>query len=417
MNFKILMLIFAIFLTTLSAKEFKVDSPNKKFEVKIIVDKNVSYSISKSGYKILLPSQISLTLNDERVLGVNPKLIDENKRTVDEVLRPVVKQKFEKIRDNYNELVLTFEGNYSLIFRVYDDGVAYRFSTGFDENIIIKSEQVEFNFDKDYDILFPEEESFISHSERIYQSIKLSEVTGKRFCSLPALVKLDNNRKVVITEADLEDYCGLYLTRNQNKQNSFTGLFPQFPSKDTVRNDRDVYVTERKDYLAETKGSRNFPWRVIVVSEKDGDLIESTMIYKLAKPADPKTDFSWIKPGKVAWDWWNFNNIYGVDFKAGVNTETYKYYIDFASKFGIEYIILDEGWYKLGNLLDVNPDIDVEEIINYGKQKNVDVILWVIWKTLDDQLKEALDQFVIWGAAGIKVDFMQRDDQPMVQYY
>jgi len=417
MNFRILMLTFFLFFSTLSAKEFKVDSPNKKLEVKIFVDKNISYSVNKNENRILIPSQISLTLNDGRVLGVNPKLIDENNRTVDEVLRPVVKQKFESIRDNYNELILTFEGNYSLIFRVYDDGVAYRFSTGFDENIIIKSEQVEFNFDKDYDILFPEEESFMTHSERIYHPVKLSEVTGKRFCSLPVLVKFDNNIKVVITEADLEDYCGLYLTGNQNKQNSFAGLFPQFPAKDTVRNDRDVYVTERKDYLAETIGSRNFPWRVIVVSEKDGDLIESTMIYKLAKPADSKMDFSWVKPGKVAWDWWNFNNIYGVDFKAGVNTETYKYYIDFASKYGIEYIILDEGWYKLGNLLDVNPDIDVEEIINYGKQKNVDVILWLIWKTLDDQLNEALDQFEKWGAAGIKVDFMQRDDQPIVNYY
>jgi alpha-glucosidase len=365
----------------------------------------------------LMPSQISMTLYDGTVLGNNPKVKDSETETINQELTPVVKQKYSSITDNCEQLTLMFGGNYSLVFRVYNDGVAYRLKTSFEKDITVKSEQVEFNFNKDYDILFPEEESFMSHSERMYLPIKLSEVTTKRFCSTPALVKLDNNYKMVITEADLEDYCGLYLTKNTRVENSFAGLFPAYPAKDTILNDRNVYVVERKDYIAKTPGTKNFPWRVMIISEKDGDLIESAMIYKLAKPSDPKTDFSWVKPGKVAWDWWNFNNIYGVDFKAGVNTETYKYYIDFASKYGIEYVILDEGWYKLGNLLELEPGMDVKEIIDYGKKKNVGIILWAIWKTLDDQLQPALDLFEKWGVAGIKVDFMQRDDQPMVQYY
>ncbi|MBI1937812.1 MAG: glycoside hydrolase family 97 protein [Ignavibacteriales bacterium] len=410
------LLFILIFVSVVTAKEYTVNSPGKKLELKISVTDAISYSVMRNGKIILSPSKISMKLSDGKILGLNPKLKKADSKTVKEILTPVVKQKYASILDNYEELTLTFEGKYSLIFRAYDDGAAYRFQTNFPSEITIQSEQTEFNFDKDYKILFPEEKSFMSHSERTYLPVSLSEVTSKRFCSLPALVLLDNDVKAVITEADLEDYCGMYLTGTDKDSKSLAGLFPAYPAKDTVKNDRDIYVVERKDYLAKTNGTRKFPWRVVVVSEKDGDLIESTMIYKLAKASDPQMDFSWVKPGKVAWDWWNFNNIYGVDFKAGVNNNTYKYYIDFASKYGIEYVILDEGWYKLGNLLELNPEINVEELVRYGKEKNVGIILWVVWKTLDNQL-EALDQFVKWGVKGIKVDFMQRDDQPIVNYY
>lgn len=406
-----------IFFVKINAKEFRVQSPDKKIEIVVNVDKEISYSVFKNNYKVLSPSKISLTLYDGFVLGKNPKLKNSSIKLVDEKLYPVVRQKYSLITDNCSELTLTFEKNYELIFRAYNDGVAYRFKTNFDKDIIVKSEQVEFNFDKDFKMFFPEEGTFMTHYEQNYKQISLSEVTSKRFCLTPALVILDNNIKAVITEADLEDYCGMYLTGKDDNQKSLVGLFPAYPARDTIRNDRDIYVVERKDYLAQTSGTRNFPWRVIVISEKDGDLIESTMIYKLAKPSDPQLDFSWVKPGKVAWDWWNALNVYNVDFRAGINTDTYKYYIDFASKYGIEYIILDEGWYKIGNLLQESPGINVKEIVEYGKKKNVGIILWAIWKTLDDQLSEALDQFVKWGAVGIKVDFMQRDDQPVVNYY
>jgi len=139
-------------------------------------------------------------------------------------------------------------------------------------------------------------------------------------------------------------------------------------------------------------------------------------VYFLASPSQVK-DTSWIRPGKVAWDWYNANNIYVVDFKSGINTQTYKYYIDFASKYGIQYIILDEGWYKLGNLLEVVPEMNIEELVAYGKQKNVGIILWMVWKTLDDQFQPAFDKFEQWGVKGIKVDFMQRDDQPVISFY
>jgi alpha-glucosidase len=186
--------------------------------------------------------------------------------------------------------------------------------------------------------------------------------------------------------------------------------------KEQLTRDRDLKITQAADYIAVTRGTRTFPWRILGIAEKDGDLITNQMVYLLAKPSQLQ-DTSWIKPGKVAWDWYNANNIYGVNFKSGINTQTYKYYIDFASKYGIQYVILDEGWYKLGNLLDVSADMNIEELVAYGKQKHVGIILWVVWKTLDDQFEPALNQFEKWGIKGIKVDFMQRDDQPVMNFY
>ncbi len=414
-----LKIFLAIILCTsvLSAKEFIVSSPQKKLQLKVDVNNSIKYSLLKNGNVLIEPSEIMMEIADGIILGRNPMLVDSKTKTVNEILKPVVKQKYASIKDNYAELTLIFEGNYKIIFRLYDDAVAYRFSTSFSDKIKVMNEQSEFNFGKDYQILFPEENSFMSHSECVYSHIRLSEVTSKKFCSLPALVKLDNGVNALITESDLEDYPGMYLTGSEKNFYQLKSLFPYYPAKDTVRSDRDVYLTQRQNFLAETNGTRDFPWRVIAVSEKDGDLIENTIVYKLAKPSDKNFDFSWIKPGKVAWDWWNFNNIYGVDFRAGINNDTYKYYIDFASKYGIEYVILDEGWYKLGNLLQESPDINVEELIAYGNQKNVGIILWMSWKTLDDQFDEAMEQFTKWGIKGIKVDFMQRDDQWMVNYY
>lgn len=410
-----LILIFAASL--LPAKEITLNSPGGTLKLKVNVADGVSYSVLKNGIVLIGNSRISLELSDGKNLGVNPELTGSSTRLIDETLKPVVKQKYESVHNLCNELTLSFSGNFKIIFRLYDDAVAYRFRTELNEKIRVKSEAAEFNFGGDCQILFPEEKSFMSHSERLYLPLKLSEVTSERFCSLPALVNLENGIKAVITESDLEDYPGLYLSGSDENPNSLKGIFPYYPARDTVRNDRDVYVVERKDYMAETSGKRNFPWRIVAFSENDGDLITNTIVYKLAKPSDPGSDFSWVKPGKVAWDWWNYNNIYGVDFRAGVNNNTYKYFIDFASKYDIEYIILDEGWYKLGNLLQQSPDINIEELVDYGNKKNVGIILWMSWKTLDDQFTEAMDLFSRWGIKGIKVDFMQRDDQWMVNYY
>jgi len=395
-------------------REYEVTSPDKNLILKVDVERKILYSLSYKSKQLIKPSPISLTLSGNRILGAKPKVLQVKRRSVDEQIIPPVRIKSKVIPDKFNEMSLKFEGKFGLIFRVYNDGAAYRFTTDINREIVVVTEEVTTNFTDDHAVYFPEEESFQTHSERDYKYLKLSEISESMMCSLPALIDLDNGPKVLITEADLEDYAGLYLRGNGNE--SLYGKFPAFALADKARNDRDVPVTKRADFIAKTSGRRSFPWRVLIVADKDGDLIESEMVYKLAKPLQ-LNDTSWIKPGKVAWDWWNYNNLYGVDFRAGVNTETYKYYIDFAAKYGLEYIILDEGWYVLGDLTKIVEGMDMEELFRYAKSKNVGIIPWVIWKTLDDQLIEAMDQFEKWGAKGLKVDFMQRDDQWMVNYY
>jgi alpha-glucosidase len=330
------------------------------------------------------------------------------------VLTPVIRVKSARILDHYNQKTLIFDQGFSLTFRVYNDAVAYRFETALEDALVIKSETVAYNFAQDHSLYFPKEDSLQTHCERLYPVVKLSDIPAGQFCSLPALIDINKGPKLLITEADLKDYAGLYLRGTASPR--LEGLLPAVAVKEKQTSDRDVAVSERADYIAKTSGRRTFPWRVCVIAQKDTDLLENQTVYKLSPPCKLK-DTDWIKPGKVAWDWWNACNIHGVDFKSGVNTETYKYYIDFAAEYDLEYIILDEGWYTLGNLLDVSPGMDMEELFAYAKKKKVGIILWVVWKTLDDQLIPALDQFEAWGAKGIKVDFMQRDDQWMVQYY
>jgi alpha-glucosidase len=397
-----------------SADEHEVLSPDQNIKLKIEIGENITYSVFYKSKQILKPSPVSMTLRNQGILGHNPVLEDVSQKSKNQKIHPVVRVKSATIIDNFNQLILKFKGNYSLIFRVYDDGLAYRFQTSFEQDIDILSEEVVFHFNADPHIYFPSEESFFTHQERIYKYLPLSQISEYEMCYPPALVDIKDGPKIAVTEADLEDYAGLYLQGSAGPV--LKGIFPAAALKERQTSDRDVKIVQRANHIARTSGQRNFPWRVLVIAGEDKDLVQSQMIFKLAKPLQLE-DTSWIKPGKVAWDWWNANNVYGVDFRAGVNTETYKYYIDFASKYGIEYVILDEGWYILGNLLELNPEIDIEEIIQYAEDKNVGIILWVVWKTLEDQLQEALDQFEKWGIKGIKVDFMQRDDQWMVNYY
>ena len=398
----------------LSADSYEVLSPDRSIKLKIDIDRQLHYSVFLDSMEFLKPSPISITVKDKGKLGSEPVLADAAQRSVDQEIRPVVREKSAVIRDNFNEITLTFENNFSLIFRVYDDGIAYRFLTSFDGTIDILDEEVLFNFTSDHHVYFATEESFFTHQERLYECLTLTQITRYKMSSPPALVDIRDGPKVAITEADLEDYAGLYL--RGTGRTSLRGIFPAAALEERQTRDRDVRIVKRDNRIARTTGRRSFPWRVLIIARKDADLLSNQMVYKLAKPLQLQ-DTDWIEPGKVAWDWWNANNIYGVDFESGINTQTYKYYIDFASANGIEYVILDEGWYVLGDLFDINPDIDIEEIIRHGKEKNVGIILWVVWKTLDDQLHEALDRFEKWGIKGIKVDFMQRDDQWMVNYY
>ncbi|MFP4549060.1 MAG: glycoside hydrolase family 97 protein [Fidelibacterota bacterium] len=394
----------------LSANTFKINSPNNFLEVIVNVDSTINYEVKTKKEVLLKPSQIALKTRNNH-FGINAKILNHNTITIDKVIHPVVKEQSAQIHDLYNQLVLEFK-KFNLEFRAYNDGVAYRFITNVDREQTIVNETIEYNFPSNHPIWFPEEESMYTHQERLYDYTTLEEITEKRICSIPTLIEQENNRKVFISESDLFNYPGFFLTGTEK---GLKAVFPHYPKKTKQTSDRDVQVLETENYLAKTAGKRTFPWRLMIIGN-DKELVESQLVYQLARECQIK-DTGWIKPGKVAWDWWNALNITGVNFPSGVNTETYKYYMDFAANYGIDYIILDEGWYNLDDIMQLNPDIDMEALANYSKKTGVGLILWTTWKALDDKLIEALDQFEKWGVKGIKVDFMQRDDQWMVNYY
>jgi alpha-glucosidase len=404
--------------TAVSAAEqssFDLKSPDKRIEVRIRTAHGVRYDVVLKGRAILEDSSLSINV-DHKIFGKDDvKVLHAKTSSRDEVIEPVVRQKFAKIRDNYNEVRLEMDGGYAVTFRAYNEGVAYQIETSLPaQEVKVYSEEMNLNFSANDLVYYPQEDSFMSHNERKYLPQHLSEISPTFIATLPAVVDVGQGAKVAVAESDVEEYPGLWLRGSGG--NALAATFPPYPLKEKQDNELDVRVVESADYIAVTKGTRTFPWRVLGVVDQDTDLLTNEIVYLLEKPSQV-ADVSWIKPGKVAWDWWAANNLYGVDFKAGINTATYKYYIDFAAKYSIPYIILDAGWYKAGNLLEVISDINMDELASYAKEKNVGIILWVSWKTLDDQLEPALDQFAKWGVKGIKVDFMQRSDQLLINYY
>ena len=411
-----LLAFLAVASTALAAQSsYDLKSPDTRIEIRVRTSGQLRYDVLLRGNALLENSTLSLDVEHKK-LGLQPKVNSAKQRSNDQVVEPVVRQKFAKIRDRYNELRLTMDGGYTVVFRAYNEGVAYRFETTLpDKQVKIYGEEANFNFPTNFVVYYPQEDTFYSHNERKYLPQHLSEIAPMFIATLPAVVDVRGGAKLAIAESDLSDYPGLWL-QGSAPQFALKATFPPYPLKEQQTSDRDYKVVEAADYIAVTAGTRTFPWRVLGIADHDGDLITNQLVYLLESPSNVE-DTSWIRPGKVAWDWWNDWNIDGVDFHAGINTKTYEYYVDFASNYGLPYIILDDGWYKLGDLLQVNPDLNMEELVSYAKQKKVGLILWASWKTLDDQLIPALDQFDKWGIKGIKVDFMQRSDQIMINYF
>jgi alpha-glucosidase len=394
----------------------EVSSPSGNNKVRIELSDRITYSVFSLGKEIILPSPVSMSLADGTVLGRTPRLKEVRERRLDERITPVVKVKRALVVDRGNELSLEFEGNYSLTARAYDDGVAYRFSTRLGGEVTVAREEATFRFPGNHRAFMPITDTMFLSFEKKYVYKAIAELAEKEMTYLPMVAEADDGTKIAITESSLEDYPGMFLKKAAQQAATLEAAFAAYPLKERQLRDRHMEVTERADYIARTKGARSFPWRLLVIAHRDGELVESDLVYRLSDP--PRiSDPSWIRPGKVAWDWWNANNLYGVDFPAGINTQTYKHYIDFASRHGLEYVILDEGWSAPDDLLKINPDVDMEELFRYAAEKKVGLILWCVWLTLDRQLDAALDMFEKWGAKGIKVDFMDRDDQKIVNYY
>ncbi|MDR3308450.1 MAG: glycoside hydrolase family 97 catalytic domain-containing protein [Tannerella sp.] len=404
------------------AKSFTIKSPDGKLNVIVDIGKTVSYSVVHESDIILSKSDISMSLSDGRTYGVNPKLVGSNISTVNTSINATVYKK-AVVTDNYRELKLLFAGDYSIIFRAYNDGAAYRFTSSAKQAFTVESEQAEFNFPANRKAYIaygnisentPLEKQYMQSFEQTYAYVFLSDWNKKRLGITPVAVETTGSKKVVITEADLTDYPGMFLY--PSKPDGLKGVFAPFPKDVHHEYHLQSRVDSRESYLAKRDGAGAFPWRVIIVAEKDADLANSDMVYRLATPSEG--DYSWVKPGKAAWDWWHDWNIYGVDFRAGVNNDTYKYYVDFAAQYGLEYFLLDASWaVSQADLFKVQPGVDLKEIVEYAAGKNVRLILWVGYYAFDKDMEKVCKYYSELGYKGFKIDFMDRDDQVMVDFH
>ncbi|MDR3367483.1 MAG: glycoside hydrolase family 97 protein, partial [Prevotellaceae bacterium] len=410
-------------------KQFTLQSPSGALKAEIAIDKAIRYAVQHRGDAVLAASAISMSLVGGAQWGVNPRLVKAENRTVNGAIASPFYKK-ATVKEHYNELKLRFKGDYSVTFRAYDDGVAYRFEASQKKPFFVANEQAEFCFPENGKAYIPYvrtgnskpsiEAQLFNSFENIYHVAPLSEWDAAKLAFLPILVESAKGKKVCITEADLLSYPGMFLSNTSGSQ-TLTGVFAAHP-KDVEQGGYNMLqekVLTREPYIARFgAGATTFPWRVVIVAEKDAELADNDMVYKLASPSRVK-DVSWVKPGKVMWDWWNDWNIYGVSFRAGVNTATYKYYIDAASQLGLEYVILDEGWAvnKKADLMQVVPEVDLQEIVRYGAAKNVGIILWAGYYAFNRDMEAVCRHYSEMGVKGFKVDFMDRDDQPMVDFY
>ena len=395
--------------------ESELSSPNGEIKVTLNITDKIYYSIAYDGDVLLKDNSLQLTLKDE-VLGQNPRLRRRKYVSVDEQLTPVMPLKFSTVTSQYNQLTLTFK-NYSVEFRAYDDGVAYRFVTSRKGEVEVLGEEFAVNFPDDYLLHLQQPGGFKTSYEEPYTHVFSNEwKPSDKMSVLPVLIDTRKQYKILISESDLTDYPCMFLKGTGD--NGIVSAFPKAPLAFGEDGDRSLKITQEADYIAKTSGARNYPWRYFVLTKDDRQLLENTMTYKLAGK-NQLQDVSWIKPGQVSWEWWNDASPYGpdVNFVSGYNLETYKYYIDFASKFGIPYIIMDEGWAKsTRDPYTPNPKVDLHELIRYGKEKNVGIVLWLTWLTVENNF-DLFKTFNEWGIKGVKIDFMDRSDQWMVNYY
>lgn len=415
----ILSLLLLIGNASFAAKEKKyvLSSPDGTLKVEISAGNELAYQVMHGNDTILSHSNIALVLEDGTIVGKTPRITGERRKKIkDNIESPFYR--FKEFVATGNELDLKLKGGFGIIFRAYNEGVAYRFYTTQSSDIIIKEEQAEFNFKEDYTAYLPyttnDKKPMAMAYQNVYDITPLSKAQPK-LAFFPVTVDC-GSVKLTLLESDLEAYPGMFVQSQQGKY-GLKGVFAPYPAKtDFYPWRKQEYVTETTDFISRSRGSRSYPWRVLAITEKDTDMPVNNLVYALASP-NRIGDTSWINTGKVAWDWWNDWNLKGVPFKAGINMDTYKYYIDFASRNGLEFIVLDEGWYapKSGDMLTVIPELDLPELIAYGKSKGVEIVLWTVFNVLDSQLEAACKKYADMGIKGFKVDFLDRDDQTAVE--
>ncbi|SEN55732.1 alpha-glucosidase [bacterium A37T11] len=395
----------------------KISSPNGNLTLQVSIDGTIRYSVVLNGECLIQDSELTLQTNLGNFDG-SGKLRKHQISLNEGSFKPVIPLKFSTISTDFRQLLLEFKAGYSIEFRVYNEGFAYRFITNLkSDSLNIMHEDFQVNVPKNSVVHMQQTKSFITSYEGFYNHLKVQDWdTTQNMSTLPVLVTTPSGKQLLFSESDLSDYPAMFL--KGNGQEGMFGLFPKVPLNFGEDGDRSLKILKEAKYIARTSAKRNFPWRYAVVVSTDSALLTNTMTAKLATNSQLSVT-DWIKPGQVSWEWWNGASPYGpeVNFEAGYNLNTYKYFIDFASKYHIPYILMDEGWAKdTRDPYTPNPQVDVHELIRYGKEKNVNIILWLTWLTVEKNMG-LFKTFSEWGVKGVKIDFMDRSDQWMVNFY
>lgn len=402
--------------TIMAQKKYELTSPDRQVKATVSVDEQLTYNLAYGNETLLDNCTLGMEIGEEK-LGTNPKVVRASRKNVSETITPVVPLKYATVDNHYNQLLLKFRGGYSIEFRAFNNGFAYRFITDRKGSMEVRNETFGLHFPGDYLLHMQQPGGFKTSYEEEYRHVESKEwKESDRMALLPLLIDTRKDCKILFSESALSDYPGMFL--KSRGANSVEAVFPRVPLEFGEDGDRSQKILKEADYIARTKGKRNFPWRYFVIAPNDGDLIENTMTLQLAEQ-NVLDDTSWIKPGQASWEWWNGATPYGpdVNFEAGCNLDTYKYFIDFAAHYGIPYIIMDEGWaMSTRDPYTPNPKVDVHELIRYGKEKNVGIVLWLTWLTVENNFG-LFETFEKWGVKGVKIDFMDRSDQWMVNFY
>jgi len=419
---RLILLTCCLFLLTATgfSQHYSLSSPDKKVEVTVSNDSVLGYSLVYHGKKVTRNSTLGMTFQSGIRWGYGDKVIRKTTRRENSSVK-LVTGNYREITNEYNELKLHFDAGYSVSFRLYNEGMAYRFEGNGSvmDSVTVTAEKADFRLLDDPAVILPETNNFTAWelSHTLYSAV--SNIQNGKYGITPVL--FDNKKqglKVVIAESDLNNYPGMYLQKQDNSMHGFWALYP----KEVVMGSWGNFVTvvkERTNYITRTAGNQLFPWRVMIVSDDDRNLLANNMIYLLAKPQQIQNT-GWIKPGKATWEWWHCAMLEKAPFESGphnLSTQMYKYYIDFAAENKLEYLLIDAGWSNLFKPNELNPRVDVKEIIRYGKEKKVGVFLWTVASTLMKYPHKYLDSISSWGAAGVKIDFFDRDDALIMPQY
>jgi len=408
-----LALMMSAFIAALAQKTVSAVSPDGQTQVNITLNDGIYYDVVSHGEKLLEHSHAGMVLRD-RVLGEKPKLKSKKLQSINTIEHPVHPLKSSEVENRYTLLSLNM-GDYGMEWRVYDDGFAYRFITKIKGEIEVMAETSSWRLASDCNLVLQQPEGFKTSCEEEYKVVKSNEwKNDDRMSELPVLI-MGKNQKMLLSEFDLFDYPGMFLKGNAD--NTLTAIHPKVPTQWEDAGDRSHKILAEADYIARTQGTRTFPWRYALITSDDRRLAENAMPVRLA-PKSAVADLSWVKPGQTCWDW--LNGIPygpGVKFKSGINLDTYKYFVDFASRNGIKYMLMDEGWaLNTRDPFRTNPEVHLDSLIAYGNSKGVGLILWLPWLTVEHHM-DLFAQFEQWGIKGVKIDFMDRQDQWMINYY